>query len=160
MLLGGGAEVSELREMFENLLVASMDRDTAANAHPAFVSMIAQLTPDEAWILKSIDRDEYPYMELNGRGGVRALLGIGIGINESQLSVYITNLARIGLLAFHDGMADSYENAPPELTKLIEQEFPDEQSRRTQLRGGSLLTMHVTPFGRQFLDTCVRPRTQ
>lgn len=44
VLLGEGAEVAELREMFENLLVSSMDRDTAADAHPAFVSMISQLT--------------------------------------------------------------------------------------------------------------------
>ena len=58
-LLGEGDEVAELREMFENLLAASMDRDTAAGAHPAFVSMISQLTPDEARILKSIDRENY-----------------------------------------------------------------------------------------------------
>jgi hypothetical protein len=57
-LLGDGPEVAELREMFENLLAASIDRDTAASVHPAFVSMISQLTPDEARILKSIDRDD------------------------------------------------------------------------------------------------------
>ena len=35
--------------MFENLLVASMDRKTVANVHPAFVQMITPaLTPDEA----------------------------------------------------------------------------------------------------------------
>ena len=159
-LLGDGSEVSELREMFENLLVASMDRDTAESAHPAFVSIISQLTQDEAWILKSIDRDTYPYMELNDRGGLRTLLGVGIGINEHRLSVYISNLARIGLIAFNDGMADDYSNAPPELAKLVESEFPDEESRRAQLRGGSLLRMTITPFGRQFLDTCVRPRSR
>jgi len=158
LLLGDGDDAAELRKMFENLLVASMDRQTATDAHPAFVSMISQLTQDEAWILKSIDRDEYPYMELNGRGGIRTLLGAGISIHQARLSVYITNLARMGLLAFHDGFADTYENAPPELATLIEREFPDEKSRRTQLRGGSLLTMHITPLGHQFLDTCVRTR--
>jgi hypothetical protein len=56
VLLGEGVEVADLREMFENLLVTSMDRDTAASAHPAFISMISQLTPDEARILKSINR--------------------------------------------------------------------------------------------------------
>jgi hypothetical protein len=159
-LLGDGDETSQLREMFENLLVSSMDSNTAASAHPAFVSMISQLTPDEAWILKSIDRDEYPYMELSGRGGFRTLLGVGLGIHEDRLSVYISNLARIGLIAFHDGYADTYQNAPPELATLVEREFPDEQSRITQLRGGSLLTMHITPLGHQFLDSCVRTRAR
>jgi len=34
VLLGEGEQVNVLREMFENLLVASMDRETATNAHP------------------------------------------------------------------------------------------------------------------------------
>jgi hypothetical protein len=55
-LLGDGDEVAELQEMFENLLVSSMDSQTTTNAHPAFVSIISQLTPDEARILKSINR--------------------------------------------------------------------------------------------------------
>jgi hypothetical protein len=33
-LLGESDEVAELREMFENLLAASVDRETASNAHP------------------------------------------------------------------------------------------------------------------------------
>lgn len=62
--------------MFENLLVTSMDRDTASGAHPAFVSMIPQLTPDEAWILKSIDRTDYTLATVRaGRAGDRERLG-------------------------------------------------------------------------------------
>lgn len=65
LLLGDGADVAELREMFENLLAVSMDRETAASAHPAFVSMISQLMPEEAWLLKSIDQKEYPLFWVN-----------------------------------------------------------------------------------------------
>ncbi len=35
--------MAELQEMFENLLVSSMDSQTATDAHPAFVSIISQL---------------------------------------------------------------------------------------------------------------------
>jgi hypothetical protein len=62
--LGDGDEVADLCEMFENLLVSSMDSAMAVNAHPAFVSMISQLTPDEARILKSIDRDDYALIQV------------------------------------------------------------------------------------------------
>lgn len=48
VLLADNDEAAELREMFENLLVTSMDRATAKQAHPAFVGMISQMTPDEA----------------------------------------------------------------------------------------------------------------
>jgi hypothetical protein len=155
-LLGDGEDTSQLREMFENLLVSSMDTNTADTAHPAFVSIISQLTHDEAWILKSIDRDSYPYMELNDRDGIISMLGRGIGIHESLLSVYTSNLARLGLISFHDGMADSYQNAPPEIAALVELQFPNEQSRSENLRGGGLLSMQITPLGRQFIASCVR----
>jgi hypothetical protein len=155
-LLGDGEDTSQLREMFENLLVSSMDTNTADTAHPAFVSIISQLTHDEAWILKSIDRDAYPYMELNGRRRIISLLGMNIGIRESLLSVYISNLSRLGLIAFHDGVAGLYENASPEFMALAEREFPDEQSRIMQLRGESLLTMQITALGKQFIASCVR----
>ncbi|HEX8410749.1 MAG TPA: DUF4393 domain-containing protein [Thermoanaerobaculia bacterium] len=44
----------ELREMYANLLAASMNADTVHVAHPAFVHVIQQLTSDEAVVLKHI----------------------------------------------------------------------------------------------------------
>lgn len=41
-------EESNLREMFLNLLATSMDRKSAANAHPAFVEVIKQLSGEDA----------------------------------------------------------------------------------------------------------------
>jgi hypothetical protein len=106
VLLGESEEVAELREMFENLLASSMDRETAASAHPAFVSMISQLTPDEARILKSIDRDDYALVNLYEVGadgtrllGFRARLGIGTGIDEARQQQYISNLDRLGIFS-------------------------------------------------------------
>ena len=42
----------DLREMYANLLAASMNADTKWNVHPSFVDIIRQLTPDEAKLLK------------------------------------------------------------------------------------------------------------
>jgi Abortive infection alpha len=44
----------DLREMYANLIATSMDKETARNAHPAFVDMIRQMTADEAKIFSTI----------------------------------------------------------------------------------------------------------
>lgn len=48
----GGEKV--LRDMYVNLLAASMDKETAHKAHPGFVEIIKQITPDEARILRRL----------------------------------------------------------------------------------------------------------
>jgi hypothetical protein len=131
-LLGDGDDVAELREMFENLLAASMDRDTAAAAHPAFVSMIQQLTPTEARILRSIERDEYSYSDSRRSGSFRTMLGIDAESNGTRRQQYISNLERLGILRM----------------------VPVDSLTGT---GGVIV---VTPLGRQFLDTCVRAQAK
>lgn len=42
---------SSLSDMYANLLAAAMDKSTASGAHPAFVEIIKQLTPDEAKLI-------------------------------------------------------------------------------------------------------------
>ena len=54
------AEQAELREMFARLLAAAMDSDTCRSAHPAFVEIIKQLSPDEARILQEVDDVGFP----------------------------------------------------------------------------------------------------
>jgi hypothetical protein len=158
-LLGDAPEVSELREMFENLLASSMDRDTAGSAHPAFVSMISQLTPDEARILKSIDRDEYPLdlVHEDGAGslgpvvGSRTQLGLGIGIDETRQEQYLSNLDRLGILRSGASLDPDVRNA---LATALRTAIPG----RDFLPSGQ--AVKVTPFGRQFLDACVRARVR
>ena len=63
----------ELRNMYANLLAASMLKDEKENAHPSFVEIIKQLSPDEAKLLKKISEsgDAYPLIDvkLNVAGG-------------------------------------------------------------------------------------------
>lgn len=46
-----------LSDLYANLLASSMDRKTASGAHPAFVEIIKQLTPDEAKLVKLFTAD-------------------------------------------------------------------------------------------------------
>lgn len=48
------AHEPSLRELYANLLATSMNFETAHNAHPAFVDIIKQLTPDEARIMQCL----------------------------------------------------------------------------------------------------------
>lgn len=53
------AHEPSLRELYANLLATSMDAKTAREAHPAFVEILRQLTPDEARILKQASQIRY-----------------------------------------------------------------------------------------------------
>jgi len=159
-LLGEGDEVAELREMFENLLATSMDCDTAAGAHPAFVSMLSQLTPDEAWILKSIDRTDYAVTTLRAseepreRLGFRTTLGIELGFDVTRQQRCISNLVRLGILDFSDNTASDFAKQHGVLNEAFKIEFAAREVSRI------IGSVEVTPLGRQFLDTCVRARAR
>jgi hypothetical protein len=47
-----------LRDMYVNLLATAMDAKTAESAHPAFVDIIRQMTPDEAVIVSHFRRKQ------------------------------------------------------------------------------------------------------
>lgn len=53
------AHDSTLRELYANLLATSMDEKTAQEAHPAFVEILRQLTPDEARLIKYLYQGKY-----------------------------------------------------------------------------------------------------
>jgi hypothetical protein len=158
-MLGEGDEVADLREMFENLLMSSMDRDTRSNTHPAFVTVISQMTPEDAWIAKSINRRDYAafnVIEHHAQGkrghGLYTLLGLDV-VKDSKLRARcISNLDRLGIIRII-GETASNHGEYEEIKKLIEADFP--QDVDTWSSGKSI---EVTPFGQQFLDTCVRVR--
>ena len=96
--------IPELRNMFANLLATAMDAQTAQYAHPAFVEIIKQMSPDEARILRHMsDGENVPMVHLQrfmeGSGGYTyvfrnfTLLGELPGCEHSHLRPqYIDNL--------------------------------------------------------------------
>jgi hypothetical protein len=55
----------DLRNLYANLLKTAMDTETAVKAHPGFVEIIKQLTPDEARIVNYLTKiDSIPVIEL------------------------------------------------------------------------------------------------
>ena len=55
-----------------NLLAASMDGETAARVHPAFITVLRQLTPDEVRIISTFQHDgPYPLLTVDSRSPKR-----------------------------------------------------------------------------------------
>jgi len=156
MMLGEGDDAAELREMFETLLLASMDSETAATAHPAFVSMLSQMTREEAWILKSIDRDRYyasDVFRLDERGanagplGTHTLLGVDVVEDPRVRMRCISNLDRLGILRISMGSSGAYDQADA-LSAYIDKLYAPVNTY------GHAGLIEVTPLGLQFLKTC------
>ena len=81
----------DLRDLYANLLTASMNIDKKWQVHPSFVDIIKQLTPDEAKIIKSI-----PSYKNNIMPAIDVkLMHKDQSTNGHQL--YITNFTTFGL---------------------------------------------------------------
>lgn len=100
-----------LKNMYANLLVNSMKKDTKENVHPSFVEMIKQMSPNDAKIFTKIhDDNPKPIMYLwaknkNEEGyfaQVNNLTWINI-YDYEVVSVCIDNLKRMGLIEIAEG---------------------------------------------------------
>jgi len=155
-----------------------MDKSTASGAHPAFVEVIKQLTPDEAKLVALFAQDRpFPMLDLrwehkpglaSGKTGGQdvlvnySFLGRDAGCEFRELTpAYIDNLCRLGLCEVPplfkftgDGVYSELEASPEVLAmkELIERKNPDVIVRLN--RKG----MRVTQLGRQFIRACVIPK--
>lgn len=158
----------ELREMYANLLVSSMNKDTKANVHPAFVDIIKQLTPDEAKLLKSIkDKSSYiPLVDLQLQddiegGHVTILrnftsLGDRVCENSQNICAYIENLDRLKLICI---LEDTHLTEKSYYTPLENAQYLLAHKRITIPEGQSFKikqkSFYITSFGKAFIHTCI-----
>ncbi len=162
-----------LREMYAKLLAVSMDRRISSRAHPAFVEIIKQLTPDEARLLRRFaGPGPFPLVDIgarvkesegNLRGGIIvrdniSLLGVQTGCQfPDQCPVYIRNLCRLALIEipFNEHYPD-----PATYQELEEHAYVQAQVRtigssgkyRAEIKRKAL---RLTALGRDFCAICV-----
>ena len=162
-----------LSDMYANLLAASMDKATAQGAHPAFVEIISQLTPDEAKLV-SLFLKEMAFPVLNVRWEYKTSTdgkqgGVDVLVNYSQLGeaagcefnhlvpAYIDNLCRLGLadipamfVYMSPGVYDALESSPV-ITAIKAQIEQDPELKANVERKG----LKITELGKQFARICV-----
>lgn len=161
-----------LRELYLNLLATSMDTATAKKAHPAFVTVIAQITPDEARLLRLFERDEdFPLITVQNRARDRsefqeALRNFSLLGHDAEcacpelIQSYLDNLHRLRLveityerhLAEHNSYGRLIADPAVQEQKLTIEKDPVRQFGI--LKG----VVSLTSFGRQFCSACVRAR--
>ena len=162
-----------LSDLYANLLAAAMDKATAHGAHPAFVEIIRQLTPDEAKLVGLFVHDialpllnvrwEYKNPTAEKTGGKEVLvnfsrLGEMAQCEFPQLTpTYVDNLCRLGLAEIpamihytEKGVYDHLESAlEVQQQKLQIEQNPELKCVLEQK------TLRVTELGKQFARICV-----
>ena len=150
-----------LRDMYANLIASSMHRDTKSSAHPSFVRVIEQLSPDEARILRSIGHmdagDELlseSYSESEGHGYrfegsiAKAWLNVceAAGVeNIDQAPAYLDNLVRLRLLR------ESHRSE----TELHPAGHNDHGDWGPFVEVTNETSVSVTEYGRMLFDSCI-----
>ncbi len=163
----------KLREMFVNLLATSMNKETTNKAHPSFVEIISQITPDEAKLLKYLSTQEvFPkvdvihyYLEDNeleilckniSLFGEEAFLK-----NPEKTHLYFENFKRLGLLEIFNSrghLKHSYadESVYQKMLDQLKMEFKevikilDTSKQELKFEKGRF---EITDFGKLFLET-------
>lgn len=158
----------DLRNLYANLLVASMIVDTKWSVHPAFVDILKQLNPDEARFLKQLARMvAYPLIDVlfeapttGYHDFVVNYTAIGHDVIERKKSVseYVDNLSRLGIIR----ISDSYlidTSCYDETIRLCEELF---QIPKTTTDGWKRTykkhVFELTDFGVSFVDLVVKPK--
>lgn len=164
---------SLLSDLYANLLAASMDKETASGAHPAFVEIIKQLTPDEAKLIGLfVHPMAFPLLDVRweiknptpeNSGGNYVLVNFSFLGQEAKLEfphltpTYIDNLCRLGLAEVPamfeytaKGIYATLENDPKVLQAKADIEANPEWSFRVYRKG-----LRVTELGKQFATICV-----
>ena len=162
-----------LSDLYANLLAASMDKATATGAHPAFVEIIRQLTPDEAKLVSLFLQDvalpllnvrwEYKEQTEAKQGGKDvlvnfSLLGEMAGCEFNHLvPAYIDNLCRLGLaeippmwIYMSPGVYEPLEKSPVVENIKTQIELNPEFRAKIERRG-----LRITELGKQFAIVCV-----
>jgi hypothetical protein len=163
-----------LSDMYANLLASAMDKKTAAIAHPAFVEIIKQLTPDEAKLMTMFLKPEpFPIASVRAEmtdhsGGVTLAYNLSLFGARANLEIedlvpsYLDNLERLGLIDLKTessytgaGMYDELEQSEGmESWKVYVEKMPDRTFRIVRGR------VQLTNLGAQFGGACVLGHNQ
>jgi hypothetical protein len=157
------AEVTSLRDRGAELLRRSADVREREYAHPAYERILGELAPDEGRILRLL-AIEGPQASVDVRTGRKLAPGTqltapGLSMIDAEsgaryrdrVPAYLNNLYRLGLIWF------SREPLPNPLQYQVLEAQPEVVEAMRE--GGRSRTVrrsiHLTPFGSDFCETCL-----
>jgi len=153
-----------LRERGEQLLERSRDVWSDGEPHPAYVRILADLAPDEARILVHMLREgPQPAVDVRTGGPIGmvssslvasglTMIGARAGVRYGdEVPAYLNNLFRLGLVWFSSEQVED-----PRDYQVLEAQ-PDVLEAMHSVRFAKLVrrSIHLTPFGTNFCQTCL-----
>lgn len=162
-------EEPELREMFANLISASMDSEKATSVLPCFTEIIKQLSPLDAQNLACFhnsDHGRFPLAEYHARSKDHSFTVLQQNVflsnpNEQDIdrqSISIAALARLGLvtITYDRTFSDKtiykvFSNTPTFLT--LATLLKDSDPNRVLVANPG--QVYLSPLGRAFIDVCI-----
>ena len=157
-----------LKQMYVDLLGASMNVDTAEFVHPSYVEIIRQLTPDEAKLLKILPRKglHEPLVSIHiEKPNVKGqfvfysncgILGFEAGCEfPHRISLYIDNLIRLSLVRVPE---NSYLIDEWRYDKIINSDYYQRLKTEAEQLGEvfcSKQMVGLTDYGMQFREICL-----
>jgi hypothetical protein len=157
-------DTAELRRRGADLLRRSNDVHLVDDTHPAFARILTELTPDEARILRFLYL-EGPQPSID----VRTARPLGIGSelvagglnmiaehagcrNVENISQYLTNLQRLGLLEFSKEQVSN-----PQRYQVVEAQpkVTEAMKHAGRMPRAVHRSIHLNEFGRTFCETCL-----
>lgn len=161
MLTAGDAE---LRELFANLVAASMDSRRAPFAHPSFAEKIRLMTPDEARILRYLSgRPVVPtvtrqFKRPTGRLTVQfSSVATNAGcecLDPAFISLAIDHLTHLDLLA-SDSWAETVAEADDEYESLVASSAEYLPAGAESIGSVGLTAIRLSATGQVFAEVCV-----
>jgi hypothetical protein len=178
-LAGSIRQGATMRERYLNLLAATMDGETAARVHPAFLAVLRQLVSDEVRIISQFQHDgPFPMISVGARYRFGERLGTELrhfcrlgkdaGCEQpDRVPLYIDNLCRLGLAEVRPvRIADDTRSFRPleespevkaaiarvEARSALDSAPPDANDR--VIADVQRSALYVTAFGRQFYEAC------
>ncbi|MBE7186879.1 MAG: DUF4393 domain-containing protein [Jatrophihabitans endophyticus] len=159
-----GASVLDLQRRGTDLLRRSNDVHVVEDTHPAFARILADITPDEARILRFVYLEgPQPAIDVRtyrplGIGSELVAAGLSMiaehaGLrNLGRIDLYLTNLNRLGMLEFSKEQVKN-----PTRYQVIEAQ--PKVAEALKRAGRMPRTVHrsicLTPFGEEFVRTCL-----
>lgn len=163
----------EIADLFTTLLADASNVDLSYIVHPAFITMIERISPDETKIIKYLDdKTDILFCRFNGIVKMENTYGKGFitlekcvtllpyrihFIYPQNVEVYLSNLVCLGILNERHGQykddEDSYNSIvqKSDYEKLVTENVPNEFLKIEIEKG----FYEVTEFGRLFIKACL-----
>lgn len=158
----------ELSDLYVNLLAKASTKETAKFAHPSFVNVINNLSPDEALILKDFHtRVLIPFVtaqltkkessDFRIAGDVLTGVETRLPLSFPQNVVaYLSNLEGLGLIQIRRDLKivqpDLYDTLEAAYKPACEKLNSDRETLELKFVHGKI---DVTPFGKIFMNACL-----